>query len=121
MRFLWILTLALVAVTVPAGAQQKNKVVKPSREEKTAKSGPALKASTPRTSSSQQLQKLEQQTVKSAAGPKSSGRTHVASVKTQHERANAPIHFTSGTGAHGGSSGTANSSKSRVRTKGNRH
>lgn len=122
MRIPWILALALVAVTVPAGAQQKNKVVvKPSHEEKAAKSGPAPKTPTGRTSNSQELQKLEQQTAKSATGPKNPGRAHVATVKTQHDKANPPIHFTAGTGGRGGSSGSANSSKSRVRTHGNKH
>lgn len=120
MRFPWILTLALVAVTVPAGAQKKNKVVvKPSHEEKSAKGGP-VKGPAPRSSSSQELQRIEQQTAKSSAGVKSE-RAHVAPVKKQREKPNAPIHFVSGTGAHGAGSGSANTSKSRVRTHGNKH
>ena len=120
MRFPWILTLALVAMTVPAGAQKNKVVVKPSREEKSAKSGPAPKATAPRNSSSQELQKLEQQTAKSAVGAKNSGRAHMAPVKTQRDKANPPIHFSNGTGAHGSGKGSA-SSKSRVRTKGSKH
>lgn len=116
MRFPWILTLALVAAAVPAGAQQKNNkgAVKPSREDR-AKSSTSVK--TPRNSSSLELQKIEQQTAKAAAGPKSSGSQHVSRVKTQRDKANPPIRFTSGTGGHGSGSGSANSSKSRVRTK----
>ena len=119
MRIPWILTLALVAATIPAGAQQKNNklAVKASHEDK-AKSGGAIKA--PRNSNSVELQKLEQQTAKAAAGPKSSGGQHVSRVKTQRDKANPPIHFTSGTGGHGSGSGSPNSSKSRVRTKGKR-
>lgn len=116
MRIPWILTIALVAAAVPAGAQQKYN--KP--HENKGKSGAAVKAPTQRNSNSLQLQKLEQQTAKSAVGTKSSGRAHVAAVRTQRERANPPIHFASGTGAHESGSGSANSSKSRVRTKGKR-
>jgi hypothetical protein len=118
MRFPWILTLALVAATIPAGAQQKNNkyVVKPSHEQK-SKAAPALKAPSQHASGSTDLQKIEQQTAKSAASRNSSGRAHVAAVKTQREKANPPIHFSSGTGGHG-VEGSANSSKSRVRTKG---
>lgn len=120
MRFPWIITLVLVAVSIPVAAQQNKKTAaKPSRDEKASK-GPALKAAGPRNSSSQELQKLEQQTAKSAVGTKSSGRAHVAAVKTQREKGNPPIHFSSGTGAHGSSSGEANTSKSRVRTHGNK-
>ena len=123
MRFPWIITLALVAVSLPAAAQHKNNklVVKPSHEEKEAKTGPAVKGAAPKNSSSQELQRLEQQTAKSAAGAKGSGRARVAPVKTAREKGNAPIHFSSGTGGHGSGSGTANTSKSRVRTHGNKH
>jgi|SRR5215470_14820494 len=120
MRFPWIVTLLLVAVSIPAAAQKSSRTAaKPSRDEKTSKSSPALKAGAPRNSSSQQLQKLEQQTAKSAAGGRTS-RAHVATVRTQREKGNRPIHFTSGTGAHGSGGGTANTSKSRVRTHGNK-
>ncbi len=121
MRFPWILTLALVTGAMPAGAQQKNNklVIKSSREDK-AKSSATVKAPTARNSSSAELQKIEQQTAKTATGSKGSGRARVASVKTQRERGNRPINFAAGTGGHGTGGGSANSSKSRVRTKGKR-
>jgi hypothetical protein len=115
MRFGWILTLALIGATVTASAQQTYKV-KPSHQEK-SKSG-ALKATPQHNSNASQLQKIEQETAKSAVGQRSSGRPHVAPVKTQREKANPPIHFSSGTGARSGNAGEPNSSKSRVRTKG---
>lgn len=120
MRFSWILTLALVALTVGASAQQRTKPVKPSHEEK-ARSGGAVKAPTQRNSNAAELQKLEQQTAKSALGQKSSGRPHVAPVRTQREKSNPPIHFGSTNGHGEGEQGAANSSKSRVRTKGSKH
>ncbi len=121
MRIPWILTIALVTAAMPAGAQQKNNklVIKSSHEDR-AKSSATVKAPTPRNSGSAELQKLEQETAKTATGPKGSGRARVAPVKTQRERGNPPIHFASGTGAHGTGGGSANSSKSRVRTKGKR-
>ena len=120
MRFPWILTLALVAAAMPTGAQQKsNKAgVKPSREDR-PKSSATVKA--PRNSSAAELQKIEQQTAKSAVGPKSAGGQHVTRVKTQRDKANLPIRFSSGTDGRGGSSGSGNSSKSRVRTKSSKH
>ena len=115
MRFGWILTLALIGATVTASAQQTYKV-KPSHPEK-SKSG-AVKATPQRNSNSSQLQKIEQETAKSAVGKRSSGRPRVAPVKAQLEKANPPIHFASGTGGRAVNAGEANSSKSRVRTKG---
>lgn len=120
MRFPWILALAVVGTTIVAPAQQRqNKlVVKPSHEGK-SKSGPAVKAPSGRTSGSAELQKVEQQTAKSAGGGRSS-RPHVAAVKTPREKPNPPIQFASGTGGRGSGQGAPNSSKSRVRTKGHR-
>lgn len=95
MRFPLIISLTIVVSTVAGSAQTHHKqAVKPYHEEK-SKSG-AVPMPVQRDSGSQQLRKIEQDAVKSMNVRKQSPRSQrLAPVKVEHERANAPINFSS--------------------------
>jgi hypothetical protein len=120
MRVRWILTLALLGMTVVAAAQKnQHQTAKSSKSSRDAnsKSSAALKQGKPHDSSSLELRKIEQETARTNGGKNNSGRKHTAAVvKTQRQKGNPPIHFSSASDGRG--SGKGSSSKSRVRRKG---
>jgi len=125
MRSLSLFALILASLTLAAAAQEyKTPKAKPyhsASNEKQGKTGGTNKQLAPQTSNSLELRRLEAQTAKASASNKAAKqRTRSARVvKTEHDKPNPPIHFSSATGTHGGMTDQGkNPYKGRVRQKG---
>ena len=128
MRFSLVLALALAGLTMTATAQKHQRPkAKPSHsEEKQSKSGArAVKEPSTRSSSAQELRRVEQSGARASAPRKAesgkAARTNPA-LKGQKKEENPPIHFgSSGGTGHGGKSKGGDQLKGRLRHKGSRH
>jgi len=90
--------------------------------EKQSKTGGSNKQLTPQTANSAELRRLEAQTAK-VSGSNQAAKQRARSarvVKTEHDKPNPPIRFSSPTGTHAGMTDQGkNPYKGRVRQKGN--
>jgi hypothetical protein len=131
MRSLALFVLILASLTLTASAQEHKKPkAKPYHaqskhsEEKQSKTTGTDKKLAPETANSRELRHLEAQTAKTkTSGKAAKQQAHTARVlKTEHEKKNPPIHFSSATGAKSGMNNQGkNPYKGRVRQKGNKH
>jgi hypothetical protein len=125
MKSLSLFALILAGLTLAASAQvYKSPKAKPyhsASKEKQSKTGGTNKQLTPQAANSVELRRLEAQTAKvsgSNKGAKPQART-TRVVKTEREKPNPPIHFSSATGQHSGMTDQGkNPYKGRVRQKG---
>lgn len=125
MRSLSLLALILAGLTLAASAQDykvpKAKPYHSESMEKQSKTGGTNKQLTPQTANSVELRRLEAQTAK-ATGSNQAAKQRARSarvVKTEHEKANAPIHFSSAAGTKSGMNNQGkNPYKGRLRQKG---
>jgi hypothetical protein len=129
MRSLSLFALILASLTLAAAAQEyKTPKAKPyhseSKEKQNKTGGTTNKQLTPQTANSVELRRLETQTAKASAsnkGAKPQART-TRVVKTEREKPNPPIHFSSAAGARAGMNDQGkNADKGRVRQKGSKH
>jgi hypothetical protein len=129
MRFSLVLALALASLTIPAIAQKHQKPkAKPSynEEKQNGKGGArAVKEPTSRSSSAQELRRVEQSGARATASKKTesgkAARTNAA-LKGQKKDENPPIRFASSGGSGHGSKGkTGDQLKGRMRHKGSHH
>ena len=129
MRFSLVLALALAILTITATAQKHQKPkAKPTYnlEKQSSKGGArAVKEPTARTSSAQELRRVEQSGARATASKKAesskAARTNAA-LKGQKKEENPPIRFASSGGAGHGSKGKGGDQlKGRLRHKGSRH
>ena len=125
MRFSLVLVL-VVGLTMSATAQkhQKQKGKASYTEEKQSSKGArAVKEPGVRTSSAQELRRVEQSSARASATHKApSGKTaHAPVLKGQKGDANPPIHFASASPGKGSKGKTADPLKGRLRHKGSRH
>jgi len=125
MRFLSLFALFLASLTLAASAQDyKTPKAKPYNsvsKEKQTKTGGTDKQLKPQTANSVELRRLEAQTAKASAsnkGAKPQART-ARVAKTERDKPNPPIRFSSATGTHAGMTDQGkNPYKGRVRQKG---
>ena len=127
MRFSLVLALALAGSTMTAWAQEHHKPkAKPShtnKEEKGKSGKPAVKTPTAHASAAQELNRVEQGSVKASGSHRAGARkqAHMAPVlKPEREKKTPPIRFSAaGGGGHAGTSKQgANPYKGRLRQKG---
>ena len=126
MRSVSLFALILAGLTLAASAQDyKTPKAKPyhsESKEKQSKTGGINKQLTPQTANSMELRRLEAQTAKVSAsnkGAKPQARS-ARVVKTERDKPNPPIRFSSATGTHAGMTDQGkNPYKGRVRQKGN--
>jgi hypothetical protein len=128
MRFSLVLALALAGLTITATAQKHQRPkAKPSHseEKQSGKSGArAAKEPSPRSSSAQELRRVEQSGVRVSASRKAesgkAARTNPA-LKGQKKEENPPIHFASSASGKGSKSKGGDPLKGRLRHKGSHH
>jgi hypothetical protein len=128
MRSLSLFALILASLTLAASAQDyKTPKAKPyhsESKEKQGKTAGTSKQLAPQTANSVELRRLEAQSAKASAsnkGAKPQART-TRVVKTEREKPNPPIHFSSAAGARAGMNDQGkNADKGRVRQKGSKH
>ncbi len=123
MRSFTIFAFILAGLTLAASAQvyktPKTKPYHSESEEKQSSSAAPAKKAAPQTSNSVELRRLEAQTAKAASGRAAKQARSARVVKTEHDKPNRPIHFSSATGAHAGLTDQGkNPYKGRVRQKG---
>ncbi|MGB9073337.1 MAG: hypothetical protein WCC22_11915 [Terriglobales bacterium] len=126
MRSVSLFALILAGLTLTTTAQDyKTPKAKPyhsESKEKQSKTGGTNKQLTPQAANSLELRRLEAQTAKVSAsnkGAKQQARS-ARVVKTERDKPNPPIRFSSATGTHAGMTDQGkNPYKGRVRQKGN--
>jgi hypothetical protein len=125
MRSLSLFALILAGLTLAASAQDykipKAKPYHSESKEKQSKTGGTNKQLTPQTANSAELRRLEAQTAKvSGSNQVAKQRARTARVvKTERDKPNPPIHFSSAAGTHAGATDQGkNPYKGRVRQKG---
>lgn len=128
MRFLPLFALIVAGLTLTVSAQEHKKPkAKPyhsQSKEKQSKATGTDKKLAPETANARELRHLEAQTAKAkTSGKVAKPQAHTAQIlKTQHEKKNPPIHFSSATGTKSGMTNQGkNPYKGRVRQKGNKH
>ena len=130
MRFSLVIALALAGLTMTATAEKHRRPkAKPSysEENKGNKGGArAIKEPAARSSSAQELRRVEQSGARASASRKAesgkAARTSAAALKGQKGKENPPIHFASpGGSAKGSKSKGGDPYKGRLRHKGSRH
>ncbi|MFI5114168.1 MAG: hypothetical protein ACHP7J_03410 [Terriglobales bacterium] len=120
-----LFALILAGLTLAASAQDykvpKAKPYHSESREKQNKTAGTNKQLTPQAANSVELRRLEAQTAK-ATGSNQAAKQRARSarvVKTEHEKPNPPIHFSSAAGTHAGMTDQGkNPYKGRVRQKG---
>ena len=125
MRFSLFLALALASSSLTAAAQTNHKPkTKPAhRQQETKKAGAGKEEKAPENSAAQQLRRTEQSGAKMGASKKGQQKAPKAGLmKTQREKPNPPIRFSSAKGAGTGlNSKGGNAYKGRLRQKGGSH
>jgi hypothetical protein len=125
MRFSLFLALVLASSSLTASAQAYHKPKgKPApHAEGAKKAGPIKEPKLQQDSAAQQLHRTEQSSAKVVAAKKGQAKVGKAGLmKTQHEKANPPIHFSSAKGGGAGLNAKGgNSLKGRLRQKGGAH
>jgi len=124
MRFLLIMTAALLSLSVSGAAQQKTFRVKPSSPEvKTGhKNVPADRVPATSTQTARDLKTLEHQTAKTVPvrTPKAPRKQSVA-LKPEKEKSNPPMNFGKGQGSASGVKQGSNAYKGRLKQKHGSH
>jgi hypothetical protein len=124
MIFSLVLALMVVGLTMSATAQKQHQKPKASynEEKQSSKGARAVKEPGVRTSSAQELRRVEQSSARASATHKApSGKTaHAPVLKGQKGDANPPIHFASASPGKGSKGKTADPLKGRLRHKGSR-
>jgi hypothetical protein len=125
MKFSLFLALAVASSSLTAFAQAYHKPkAKPApRAEGSKKVAPVKEPKLQQDSAAQQLRRTEQSSAKVAASKKGQAKVGKAGLmKTQHEKPNPPIHFSSAKGGGAGLNAKGgNSLKGRLRQKGGSH